>query len=71
MPVPMNSWSWRQTTALRAIYGIASYPSALPTMRMPTALPVRSGAIWEVPCPIWQNRISRYLWICLPATSGN
>ena len=32
---------------------------------------VRSGAIWEVPCPIWQNRISRYLWICLPATSGN
>ena len=28
-------------------------------------------AIWEVPCPIWQNRISRYLWICLPATSGN
>lgn len=31
----------------------------------------RSGAIWEVPCPIWQNRISRYLWICLPATSGN
>lgn len=53
------------------IYGIASYPSALPTMRMPTALPVRSGAIWEVPCPIWQNRISRYLWICLPATSGN
>lgn len=22
-------------------------------------------------CPIWQNRISRYLWICLPATSGN